>query len=429
MNNLIGISINHNTAPIEIREALHLNKDEITGFIPKLKSDIFQEGFVLSTCNRTEIFGIPSNYIVRSGDLTRLLLEHKTVNGISSQNFTSFFSCSAVKHVFNVATGIDSLILGDSQILGQAKESFEISESLGFSGILMKRFFDSTIKVGRRAIKETMIGEGAVTVSYAAIQVVEKIYSVLSNKSALVIGAGDTGELAAIHLRDKEIGKIAIANRTFSKAEILAGKVNGSVITFDELSDHLHEFDIIISATSSNDLIISKNEILTAMKKRRGTPMVLMDIAVPRDIDPLAKNIENVFYNDTDSLKIIVDKNLKNREKEIPKVKKIILEEMETFFGWYNTLEIVPTIKTFREFFEEIRSDELQKIKHKVSDEDYIKLEDMTRRMVGRLLHNPTVKLRELASSGINANETAVYSLIMKELFNLNGSQNSNKEE
>ncbi|MFA7228099.1 MAG: glutamyl-tRNA reductase [Melioribacteraceae bacterium] len=417
--NLVGISINHKTSPLSLRETVHLNRDEIVEFIPRLKDGLFSEGVIISTCNRTEIFGFPSVLSIDPSIITEKLQEFKPGIILKPDHYSRYFSCGAVKHLFSVASGIDSLIIGDSQILGQVKEAFEISEDLNFAGSVLRRIFDTTIRVGKRSIKETSIGEGAVTVSYAAVQVVEKIFANLEKKSALVIGAGETGELAAIHLRDKGVGKIAISNRTVERAEKLAEKVNGGIVSFNSLAEQIHNFDIIISATSSENLIISFDTVKSALKKRRGTPVVMMDIAVPRDIDPDVKKIDNVFYHDMDSLKIIVDQNLQKRKDQIPSVEKIILEEMVGFFGWYNTLDVVPTIKTMRAFFEEIRHDELEKIKHKVSEEDYIKIEDMTRRMIGRLLHNPTVKLREFAETGANINDVSTNTMILKELFNL----------
>lgn len=426
--NLIGISINHKTSPLELREAVHLTRDEIVEFIPTLRN-ILSDGVIISTCNRTEIFGFSHSHGLDTNPLIESLIAFKPNLGIKNEHFTKYFSCGAVKHIFSVAAGIDSLIIGDSQILGQVKEAFEISEDLDFSGTILRRVFDTATKVGKRAIKESTIGEGAVTVSYAAVQVVEKIFSSLDKKSALVIGAGETGELAAIHLRDKGVGKITISNRTIERAEKLAEKVHGEIIPFQFLNEQLNNYDIIISATSSDNFIVSLKDVQAAMKKRRGAPIVMMDIAVPRDIDPEVKKIDNVFYHDMDSLKIIVDQNMQKRKDQLPLVEKIIMEEMVGFFGWYNSLDVVPTIKTMRSFFEEIRKDELEKIKHKLSDEDFSKVEDMTRRMIGRLLHNPTIKLREYAETGSNIKEVTNNTVILKELFNLNENKNSVEEK
>lgn len=416
--NFIGISLSHKTSPLEIREALHLNHEEVINLLQSIKH-FLDEPVILSTCNRTEIFGFPNSYSLNSKPIVDELVSIKNIKETKEEYFRKYFSCGAVKHLFSVATGIDSMIIGDSQILGQVKEAYEISSDLGLIGTISQRIFDTAIKVGKRAINETAIGEGAVTVSYAAVQVVEKIFSNLNKKSALVIGAGETGELAAVHLKDRGIKRIAISNRTLERAEKLAEKVHGDIVPFQFLNEHLYDFDIIISATSSNELIINYEDIKNASKKRKGSLQVLMDIAVPRDIDPKVRDIENVFYHDMDSLKVIVDQNLQKRKEQIPFIDKIIFEEMTNFFSWYNTLDIVPTIKAIRTFFEEIRNDELQKIKNKISDEDFLKIEDMTRRMIGRLLHNPTIKLREIAEKGINVNEASSNSLILKQLFNL----------
>lgn len=424
--NLVCITINHNNSPIKTREALHLSRNEIIEFIPRIKQ-VLAEGVVISTCNRTEIFGLPFNYLPNSNSIVDLLITYKPVKEIKPEYFHKYFSCGAVKHLFKVASGIDSLVIGDSQILGQVKEAFEISEDMSFTGPIFHRLFETAIRVGKRTIKETGIGEGAVTVSYAAVQVVEKIFSGLEKKSALVIGAGETGELAAINLKDKGIGKITISNRTLDRAESLAEKIHGEIIPFQFLTEHLHNYDIIISATSSENFILSYKDIAASIKKRKGTPQVLMDIAVPRDIDPEVRNIDNVFYHDMDSLKVIVEQNLQKRKNEIPNVEKIIMEEMVGFFSWYNTLEVVPTIKSLRNFFDEIRSDELEKIKNKISEDDFSKIEDMTRRLIGRILHNPTVKLRELAENGNNIQQVTTNSIILKELFNLDSTNNNGK--
>ncbi len=429
---IVGISINHRTADVEVRESLHLSKDEIINLIPILKENYFEVGFVISTCNRTEIFGVPTKGFTDYESLIDLLKEIKNVNNISLQNVERYFACSAVQHLFKVASGIDSMITGDSQILAQTKEAFQIAEDMDFVDSVLKRLFDTAIKVGKRSIKETAIGQGAVSVSYASVQVIEKIFANLPDKKVLVIGAGETAELAAVHLADKGVSNLTITNRTFEKAKILAEKVKGFVLPFDSYKEKLHNFDIIISATSAPFFLIEFDDIKSMMKKRRGSPVVLMDIAIPRDIDPESSKLENVFYNDIDSLQKIVDENIEKRKKEIPLVNSIIMEEMINFYSWYNTLNVIPTIKSFREFFESIREDELRKIRHKVSDEDYVKLEDMTRRMIGRLLHYPTIKLREVAEKGNNPQETVNYSLMLKELFRLNKNgvqETQNKEK
>lgn len=427
--NLIGISINHRTSPIEIREALHLSTDEQRDLINLLKNRILKEGFILSTCNRTEIFGVPVNRQIKYHSLIETLISYKKIDGISKDHFEEYSGSKTLHHISRVASGIDSLIIGDSQILSQCKESFRISVDEGFSNTTTRKLFDTAARIGKRSIKETLIAQGAVTVSYAAIQVIEKIFANLEKKEALVIGAGETSELAAIHLNSRNIGRITITNRTDSKAGLLAKKIGGSKIPFLEFKEHLHRFDIILSATSSKDFIIAYDDIKKAMAKRKGTPIFIMDIAIPRDIDPSVRKLDNVFYNDIDSLNVIVDQNLKKRKQEIPKVESIIEEEINTFYSWYNTLGVVPTIKSFRNFFEEIERDELSKIKNKVTDEDYVKLENMAKRLIGRILHNPTIKLRELAETGENLDKADEHTSVLKYLFDLDNIPENGKKQ
>ncbi len=427
--NFIGISINHRTSSIELREAVNLSKEEQNQFIHILKNGIFREGFVLSTCNRTEVFGIPSNNKITHKEIVASLKEFKNIISLDNKHIEMYKGKDAILHIAKVTSGIDSLIVGDSQILSQSKESFRLSVDEGFSNTITRKIFDTTIRVGKRAIKETLISHGAVTVSFAAIQVIEKIFANLYEKKALIIGAGETSKLAAIHLKSKNIGKISITNRTLDKAAKLAKKVEGKVIDFSEFKNALKDFDVIISATSAKEYLVNYSDIKKAIQQRKGTPIFIMDIAIPRDVDPYVKKIDNVFYNDIDSLNIIVEQNLNKRKNEIPFVKKIIEEEINNFFNWYNTLEVVPTIKSLRSFFESIEVDELKKIKNKVSDEDYIKLESMAKRLIGRILHNPTVKLRKLAESGDDIETVKEQASAIKYLFDLDNIPSNGKDK
>jgi glutamyl-tRNA reductase len=415
--NLLAICINHHTAPVDVRESVFLKDDETKKFILDIKGKILKEGLVISTCNRTEIYGLPSDQNITSQDIQNFLLEYKSKKVLSGEFFQHFVSRAAIEHLFSVAAGINSMLIGDNQIFKQVKESFEIADEMHFTGFLMKRVFDAAIRVGKRAITETEISEGAVTVSYAAVQLIEKIFSTLNKKSALIIGTGETGEIAAKHLRDRGIGRLALTNRTFEKAERLAKELNTAVFPFDSFKEHLHKFDIIVSATSSEGLIISKADVENAMKKRNYASMVIMDIAVPRDIDPSSADIDYVFYHDIDSLNIIVEQNLEKRKTEIPKVKAIIDEEVTGFFNWYNSLEATPTIKTLRDHFEMVRSEEVEKNINKFSEEDREKLDIITKRIINKLLHHPTVELKK--NNETNIDESAMKISIIRELFGI----------
>ena len=420
---LLAVSINHKTASVQLREALHLSDDEVREIIKKAKDNFLKEGLLLSTCNRTEIYGIPIDPQITHQQLQKFIAENKNSTTTSPENFQTFISRDSLKHLFSVTSGINSMLIGDNQIFKQVKNAFAIAEEMQFAGYLMRRVFDSAIRVGKRAISETTISEGAVTVSYAAVQLIEKIFSNLSKKSALIIGTGETGEIAAKHLRDRGIGRLALTNRTFEKAEKLAADLKTAVFPFDTFKDHLHKFDIIISATSAEGMIITTSDVEAAMKKRSFASMVLMDIAVPRDIDPATKKIDYVFYHDIDSLNIIVEQNVVKRKEEIPKVEKIIDEELDSFFEWYNSLQSAPTIKSLRDHFDEIRAEEVEKNINKFSPENREKLEIVTKRIINKILHHPTIELRKINESGTGAEEAATKMGIIKSLFGIDNSE------
>lgn len=425
--NLIAISINHRTAPVELREAVYLKEDEIRPFINIAKDNQIKEGLILSTCNRTEIFGIPSSEESSHKNFQNLLLNFKQSQNITEQHFQNFVSRDAIKHLFSVATGIDSLLVGDNQVFKQVKDSFQIAEETNFAGYIMHRIFDAAIRTGKRAISETSISEGAVTISYAAVQLTEKIFSNLSKKSALVIGTGETGEIAAKHLAEKGIGSLTVTNRTQEKADKLAQKLNAKVVPFTQFKDSIYKFDIIISATAAPEILIGKDDVKTALKKRSNKSMILMDIAIPRDIDPETKEIDYVFYHDLDSLNIIVEQNLSKRKSEIPKVEKIIEEELDTFWEWYNSLQAAPSIKDLRDLFEEIRNEEVEKNKNKFTSEDQEKLDIVTKRIINKILHHPTIELRKAAESSASS-DTATKIGIIRDLFGIGIQKKSEKE-
>ncbi len=427
--NILAVVINHHTAPLEVREALHLNEDEVRILTLKAKEKLFRECLIISTCNRTEIYGIPKDIKTLHTDIQSFLLSEKPEVKISKTHFQNYSSTEAVKHLFSVISGINSQLIGDNQIFKQIKNSFQIADDLQASGFLMRHLFAASTRVGKRAITETGISEGAVTISFAAVQLIEKIFSSLGKKTALVIGAGETGEIAAKHLRDRGIGKLTITNRTQEKAEALAKTLKCSTIPFADFKNDLNKFDIIISATSSDNLLITKKDISDVMKTKKGSTIVLMDIAVPRDIDPGTKTLSHVFYKDIDSLNIIVEQNLKKRHSEIPKVKQIIKEELEEFGNWYNSLNAAPTIRTLREHFENIRAEEVKKNKNKFSESEQEKLEIITKRIINKILHHPTTELRKAAEIENDSVITKTKVGILKEMFGIDQHYSGNKEK
>jgi glutamyl-tRNA reductase len=242
-----------------------------------------------------------------------------------------------------------------------------------------------------------------------------------------VIGAGETGEIAAKHLAEKGIGSLAVTNRTQDKAEKLAQRLNAKVIPFSEFRDSVHKFDIIISATAAPEILIRKEDVKSALKKRNNNPMILMDIAIPRDIDPATKEIDSIFYHDLDSLNIIVEQNLAKRKSEIPKVEKIIEEELDNFWEWYNSLQAAPAIKDLRDYFEEVRNEEVEKNKNKFASDDQEKLDIVTKRIINKILHHPTIELRKAAESSASS-DTATKIGIIRDLFGIGTQKKSEKE-
>lgn len=426
--NVIAVAVNHHTAPIEIREALYLQEHEIRNFIKDLQNEIAHESCIISTCNRTEIYCVPKDHSITYKEIQKFLLQRKNVEKISESNFRNYFSCGAVNHLFHIAAGIDSLVIGDQQILGQVKDAFTIANEENSIGTYLQKVFQSALKVGKRVKTETELFEGPTSISAAAVQLAGKIFSDLRKKKVLVIGAGDTSRLTLQNLIQKNATDITITNRTQAKAVALANEFKAKVISFIDFKEYLHEFDIVISATSSPEPLVSKSDILKVMSKRKNQLLCILDIAIPRDFDPSIREIENVFYSDIDALQSIVNQNIERRHLNIPKIKKIIMEELVELFSWYNSLQISPIIKELREQFEQIRKQEFDYFKNKFNPEQQENLEILTKRIINKLLHNPTVYLRKTADSIDTQGDLNLRLTIIKEIFNINNQSNSNEQ-
>ncbi|MFN4111690.1 MAG: glutamyl-tRNA reductase [Ignavibacteria bacterium] len=416
---LIAVAVNHHTAPIEIRESLFLQDNEIRNFIRELQNKLAKESCIISTCNRTEIYCVPKISSITYKEIQKFLLENKKVDNISESNFRNYFSCGAVNHLFHIAAGIDSLVIGDQQILGQVKDAFTIANEENAVGTYLQKVFQSALKVGKRVKTETELFEGPSSISAAAVQLAGKIFSDLKKKKVLVIGAGETSRLTLQNLQQKNVKEITITNRTQSRAEALANEFNAKVISFLDLKDYLHEYDIIISATSSPEPLVKKSDILRVMSLRKNQPLCILDIAIPRDFEPSIREIDNVFYSDIDALQSIVNQNLEKRQSQIPRIKKIIMEELIELFSWHNSLQISPVLKSLREQFEQIRQQEFEFFKNKFPSEQQENLELLTKRIINKLLHNPTIYLRKTADTIDTQGDLNLRINIIKEMFNL----------
>jgi len=395
--NIVSVGVNHKTAPIEIRERVSLSEVQAKEFLTNLIDDgIAQEAMVISTCNRTELYVVPGMPEVDGNYMKEFLISYKDAQGeVRPEHFYNRFYCNTARHLFEVSSAVDSLVLGEGQILGQVKNAYRIAVEVQSAGILLTRLCHTAFSVAKRVKTKTKIMEGAVSVSYAAVELAQKIFSNLSIKKILLVGAGETGELAAKHMFQKNARNIVITNRTLSKAEALAEELGtNQVLPYESYKDHLHEFDIIITAVSSKEYVLTEPELQQSMQKRRLKPVIILDLGLPRNVDPEIGKLKNMFLKDIDALKHIIDKNLEMRKCELPKVKKIIDEELVGFAQWINTLKVRPTIVDLQSKFIEIKEKELERFRYKVSDAELKRMERLTDRILKKILHHPIKMLK-----------------------------------
>ena len=392
--NIVCVGINHKTASVHEREKIFLQPDEVRTALLRLRPDVLRECIIISTCNRTELFGIPVSENVSTDYLKEFLIAFKNAHGVvPKEKFFSQVACGAIKHFFDVASGIDSLIIGDVQILGQVREGYALAVETGSAGPVVNRLSHTSFAVGKRVRAETQLMTGAVSVSYAAVELAAKIFDSLETKSIVLLGAGETAELTLKILAERGARNITIANRTRVHAEELSVRIGaGIIVNYEDFGGAIREADIIITSVTAPKPPVTKEIVAHALRARaKRTPLFIVDIGVPRNVEPGVRNLDGVFLHDIDSLSVIVKQNLARRRSEIPKANAIIEETANEMFGWLNAQEAVPTIKALRELFERIRTAELHKYKHRFSDEQYALLEQMTHRIMQRLLHAPTV--------------------------------------
>lgn len=421
--NLHSIGISHHTASLEVREKMWLSDDEIKATLPRLKGEQrFAECVLVSTCNRTELYAVDGGDTPDDASVRRFLIDVKgAAPAVGEGHFVSARSGSAINHLFRVAAGIESMVIGDVQILGQIKDGFNLARESGTLGPVMNRLMQAALHVGKRVRTETSICEGAVSVSYAAVELASKIYADLTRKSVLLIGAGETGELTLRHLVGKGIGQVKIANRTRERAEALVAAMGGTVVDYEGIVEALCSVDIVVSSVTSPSYIVQPDDFHRVMKQRSNSPLFIIDIGLPRNVNPAAGKIENVFLYDIDALSTIVDRNLDRRRAEIPRVTRIIREELVSFLRWQNALEVGPTIQEFRESLEAIRSQEVMKNVNRFSPEDRELLEIVTRRIVNKILHGPTTVLKQSTESGVHSEEVITRVKALRELFGIGG--------
>ncbi|OGR24755.1 MAG: glutamyl-tRNA reductase [Desulfobacterales bacterium RIFOXYA12_FULL_46_15] len=424
MPDIILIGLNHKTAPVELREKLSFTGEETLAALEFLKKDQgIREGLMVSTCNRTEIVFIPETDNQTEKDMTGKIIEfisrHKDIDIPQFKSALYIHEGdNAIRHLFRVASSLDSMVVGEPQILGQIKQAYRIAVENGSSGVLLNRLMHKSFSIAKKVRRETGIGDNAVSISYAAIELAHKIFTDLSEKSVLLLGAGEMAELAVEHLLSNKVKEIVVANRTFKNAVALAEKFNGKAVKFEEREDALIHADIIISSTGATDYVLTHDQVRPAMKKRNHRTLFFIDIAVPRDIDPKINSISNAYVYDIDDLKNIVESNIEQRGKETVKAERLIDEAVLKFQKWLESLAIVPTIKALNDKMTSIVEMECKKtlagMKH-LTKEDIEAIQRMTQAIASRTIHDP---IRFLRNTGDHRDDS-LYLNVTRQLFNL----------
>ena len=394
---LVGLS--HKTAGVDIRERFALttlcNKDEWA--IPC--SPNISENIILSTCNRVEILACGKPGANNESEL-ELLTSWAEARGSSVDELRPYVYIyrheDAVRHLFTVAASLDSMVVGEPQILGQLKKAYKMAAAAKKTGPTLNRLLHKAFSVAKRVRTETSVASSAVSISYAAVELAKRIFGDMDAYKAMLIGAGEMAELAAKHLIHAGIQKLYLANRTYAKAESLAKEFNGEAVSFERIAEYLPKSDIVITSTGSTEPIIRAKNLAGVLKERKNRPMFFIDIAVPRDIDPDVNAIDNVYLYDIDDLKEIVEENINNRQEEAHKAQKIIAEEVEIYFNWFKALELQPTIVNLINCHEKMAAAELEHTcKHLNLDEGTKKaLEVMLNSLLNKIHHAPLMYLK-----------------------------------
>ena len=427
MFDIVLTGLNHTTAPISLREKLAFTKEESAEAIECLKNDpAVDEVMLFSTCNRVEVLMTAKNGVEALNTAKQYISKAKDTPLTDFEpHLYTYHGHKAVRHMFRVASGLDSMVMGEPQILGQIKEAYRITVKRRASGVVLNRLFHRTFHVAKRVRTETGIGDSAVSISYAAIELAKKIFGSLDGRKVLLVGAGEMAELAVEHLIRNRVGDIFVANRTFERGMELARRFSGQALRFEEIPSALEKVDIIISSTGATQVVIGKDMVKPVIKNRRNRSLFFIDIAVPRDIDPDINKLSNCYVYDIDDLKGVIDGNMENRMKEAVKADRIIDESVIRFGRWLEGLNVVPTIVDLKEKMGAMARMELDKtlsssLKH-LPEKDAMALSRMMDALVNKVLHDP-IQYLKLKSS--HRDETASLSFV-RQLFNLDDGDNA----
>jgi glutamyl-tRNA reductase len=397
--NIIVVGLSHKTAPVEIRERVAFAPTAMEKPLHALLAlPAVSEGVIVSTCNRVELYAVSRDADAASAQLRRFLADyHQIPLEELEKHLYEHQGGEAIRHLFRVASSLDSMVIGEPQILGQIKTAYGYAAEYRTVGLILNRFLHKAFSVAKRVRTETDIASNAVSVSFAAVELARKIFGSLDGKTVLIIGAGEMCELAARHFVNNGVAGVMVTNRTFERAEKLAEEFGGRPIAFDDFPDHLHQVDIVLTSTGAPNFILGHKKVEEVIRQRRNKPMFFIDIAVPRDIDPRVNDIDNIYLYDVDDLQGVVQANLKERQKEAKKAEGIIDQEIGQFHRWLSSLEVVPTIVALRGKLEEIRRKELEKTFASLKDlgeKERRSIEALTSAIINKVLHQPTTILK-----------------------------------
>jgi glutamyl-tRNA reductase len=399
---LVAVGINHRTAPVQVRERVAFAQDRLPEALHDLASHApVTEAAILSTCNRTEIYcGMEEP---ASAPLAAWLHRyHRLDPNLLLPHLYAHPEHNAVRHMLRVASGLDSMVLGEPQILGQMKHAYHLAQRAGTIGRLLGRLFQHTFAVAKQVRTDTAIGASPVSVAFAAVSLARQIFGDLSRYTALLVGAGETIELAARHLYQNGIGRIIVANRTIERAHAVASEFQGYAIPLVELPAHLAEADIVVSSTGSPLPILGKGSVERALRARKRRPMFMVDIAVPRDIEPEVGELADVYLYTVDDLHEVIQENLRSRQDAAKQAEEIIDNQAAHFMGWVRSLEAVSSVRSYRETADGIRQELLERACRQLAngaDAEQV-LERLTQQLTNKLLHSPCVRMRQAASEG-----------------------------
>lgn len=409
------VGLNHKSAPIEVREGLAFPASLWPSHSSELRNRAnLAEVLILTTCNRTEVYAVAArpedgmaaiqSYLEQiAGQYLAKVGECRTHPGFLHKHFYRFWDMDVARHAFRVAAGLDSMILGEPQILGQLRAAFDVARGAQTTGVFLNQLFRHSIEVGKRVRATTSIGSGAASISQAAVELARKMFGELTDKRVLLVGAGKMGELAAKNLAAHGAATVYVANRTWERAREIAGTFHGQAVSFESLDDRLVECDVVISSTGAPHFVIDQKMVRRAMRARRGRALFFIDIAVPRDIDPAIHGLEGAFLYNIDDLHAVVQANLEQRAAEIGRVEAILDQELARFFDWLLERKVAPLIADFRQRAERIRRDEVERAlrgQPGMDEKAKAAVEAVSAALVNKLLHGPTMMLKEWARSG-----------------------------